>query len=381
MTEPGDTDVLDLVYDTALDPSLWIPLMERLADMSGGAGGWLSQLSTEDGSGCGPDDPMSRVDPAWPGRYNAHYARRNPLHRVGDAAEFTRRWTPSVLTDEDLLAKDELVRTEFYNDFWRPQDIHAALMVRLATRGVQAITLNISRPRSRGEFSRRDIEVIRRYQPHLIRAYHLGRRVAATRQLAGDVASLLDRSAHGLFVLADDGRVLLVNRAGAALTAEPGGLRISGGRLGAAGASDARRLQALIGAAGTTDGERRSGGSMALATPSRRLPLSVTVAPISAERLGAFRSGPSVLVCVTDLEAGVSLPEQTLRDLFGLTRAETRLALALFEGLTPGEAAARFGLSPHTIRVQLRQVFVKTGTGRQAELARLMMRAVGVDIG
>jgi DNA-binding CsgD family transcriptional regulator len=381
MSAPRSSDLLDLVYDTALDPSLWVPLMARLADLSGGAGGWLSQLSTEDGSGCGEDDPMSRVDPSWPARYNAHYAQRNPLHPVGDSSEFKRRWTPCILTDEDLLAKDELVRTEFYNDFWRPQDIHAALMVRLATQGAQAVTLNISRPGSRGQFSRRDIEAVRRYQPHLIRAYQLGRRMAATRRLSADMASALDRSPHGLFVLTDDGEVLLVNRAGAALTAEEGGLRVSGGRLGAAVAADARRLQALIAAAGIPDGARRSGGSMALATPARRLPLSVTVAPISAERLGPFRSGPSVLVCVTDLEAGVSLPEHTLRDLFGLTRAETRLALALFEGLTPGEAAARFGVSPYTTRVHLRHVFEKTGTSRQSELARLMMRAAGVDIG
>ena len=119
---------------------------------------------------------------------------------------------------------------------------------------------------------------------------------------------------------------------------------------------------------------------MALATPSRRRPLSVTVAPCRREGLDPFRSGHSVLVCVTDLEAGVSPPEQTLRNLFDLTPAETRVALALFEGLTPREAATSFGLSPHTVHVQLARVFEKTQTSRQSELARLMMRAVGIGV-
>ncbi len=380
---PGRSNInfLDLVYDSAVDPTLWIPLMERLADMTGGAGGWLSQLSTEDGSGCDADDPMSRVDPSWPRRYNEHFAQCNPLHQVGDPREYMRRWSPCILTDEDFIDKDELVRTEFYNDFWRPQDIHAALVVRLAARGAETATLNISRPQRRGQFDGRDIEVVRRYHPHLIRAYDLGRRVAETRDFAGDLTGVLDRSPHGLFVLADTGRLLHVNRAGAALADEDGGLSIGGGRLGASRPQDARRLQALIAAAGTADGEHRSGGSMALATPCRRRPLSVTVAPIRAGRLGLFRSGHSILVCVTDLEAGVSLPEHRLRDLFGLTPAEARVALALFEGLTPREAAARFGLSPHTINAQLAQIFEKTGTRRQSELARLMMRAAGVDLG
>jgi len=119
---------------------------------------------------------------------------------------------------------------------------------------------------------------------------------------------------------------------------------------------------------------------MALATPSRQAPLSVTVAPVRAERFSPVYRGHSILVCVTDLEAKVKLPEQTLRELFGLTPAEARLARAIFEGLSPGEAAASFGVSPHTVRVQLGHIFAKTGTNRQSELVRLMMRAVGVDV-
>jgi len=86
------------------------------------------------------------------------------------------------------------------------------------------------------------------------------------------------------------------------------------------------------------------------------------------------------MVCVTDLEAGVRLPEQRLRDLFALTPAEARLALALFEGLSPKEAAMRFEVSPNTVHVQLARIFEKTGSNRQTDLMRLMMRAVGVAL-
>ena len=83
-----------------------------------------------------------------------------------------------------------------------------------------------------------------------------------------------------------------------------------------------------------------------------------------------------MLICITDLEAGVSLPEQTLSDLFGLTAAETRLALALLEGLAPREAAERFGVSPHTVKAQLVSIFEKTGANRQIDLVRLLARTV-----
>ena len=114
---------------------------------------------------------------------------------------------------------------------------------------------------------------------------------------------------------------------------------------------------------------------MALQTPSRAVPLSLIAAPLRTDR-GITPGGPSVLVCVTDLEAGISPPAQQLATLFRFTPAEGRVALALFEGATPREAAATLGLSPHTVHVHLARIFEKTGTNRQAELIKLMMRTV-----
>jgi DNA-binding CsgD family transcriptional regulator len=379
MPAPRNNDFLDLVYDAALDPVLWTPVMERFADMVGGSGGWLSQLSTEDDSGADESDPLARVDPDWPARYIAHFADRNPLHHVDNAREYMRQWTPRILTDEDWMAKDQLVRTEFYNDFLRPQDIDSSMMIRLAARGVEIATMNIGRATRRGQFERCELELAASVHPHLIRAFDLGRRFAPTRRLAGELATALDHSPHGLFILSDDGRLRHANRVAEALVGETHGLRVIAGRLTATNSADARRLAALIAAAGALECERRAGGSMALPTPTRHAPLSITVAPVRSERFAPVYRGHSILVCVTDLEASVKLPEQKLRDLFSLTPAEGRLALAIFEGLSPGEAATSFGISPHTARVQLGHIFAKTGANRQSELVRLMMRAVGVD--
>jgi DNA-binding CsgD family transcriptional regulator/PAS domain-containing protein len=379
MTVRSNSDLLDLVYEAALDPTVWTPVMERFADMIGGESGWLSRLSTEDDSGADESDPLARVDPVWTQRYLNHFGQCNPLHHVENSREYMRRWRPRILTDEDWMAKDALVRTEYYNDFMRPQGIGSCLMIRLAARGVEIATMNFSRTERRGQFSGADLELADRIHPHLIRAFDMGQRFASTRRLAGELASVLDRSQHGLFVLSDDGLVRHVNRAGERLVGEESGLRLVDRRLTAANSADARQLAALIGAAGTPERERRTGGSMALSTPNRRAPLSITIAPVRSDQLAPVYRGHSILVCVTDLEANVTLPEQKLRGLFGLTPAEARLALAIFEGLSPTEAAASFGVSPNTVRVQLGHIFEKTGTNRQSELVRLMMRAVGVE--
>jgi DNA-binding CsgD family transcriptional regulator len=189
------------------------------------------------------------------------------------------------------------------------------------------------------------------------------------------MAETLDRSLHGILLLDIAGRVTHANAVAESLIREGDGLSVTGGRLGACSREPARQLEALIGQAAKRDGPTRAGGSMALPTPSRTLPLSLIVAPLRSDRPLA-RAAPAVVVCVTDLEAGVSLPAQRLRALFGLTAAECRVTIALFEGATPREAAERFGVSPHTVHIQLSRIFEKTGTNRQAELIQLMMRTV-----
>jgi DNA-binding CsgD family transcriptional regulator len=67
-------------------------------------------------------------------------------------------------------------------------------------------------------------------------------------------------------------------------------------------------------------------------------------------------------MCVTDLEASASLPEQHLREVFSLTAAERRVALSLLEGLEPQQIARRLDVGLPTGRTHLAHTFEKTGT-------------------
>jgi DNA-binding CsgD family transcriptional regulator/PAS domain-containing protein len=62
---------------------------------------------------------------------------------------------------------------------------------------------------------------------------------------------------------------------------------------------------------------------------------------------------------------------------FGLTPAEMRLAKHLLAGQTVATYAASRGLSPHTVRNQLRSIYAKTDTNRQVSLLQLLLRASG----
>jgi DNA-binding CsgD family transcriptional regulator len=90
------------------------------------------------------------------------------------------------------------------------------------------------------------------------------------------------------------------------------------------------------------------------------------VPPIAAE--------PEVLLLISDPAAGVHVRASRLRELFGLTTAEARLARAMARGTSLQGFATAAGISEGTARAQLKSVFAKTNTHRQAELVALLAR-------
>ena len=62
--------------------------------------------------------------------------------------------------------------------------------------------------------------------------------------------------------------------------------------------------------------------------------------------------------------------------LYGLTQAEVKLVELLCDGWSLEEAATQRGVTMNTARSQLKQIFFKTGTGRQSELVRLVLSGI-----
>jgi DNA-binding CsgD family transcriptional regulator len=65
---------------------------------------------------------------------------------------------------------------------------------------------------------------------------------------------------------------------------------------------------------------------------------------------------------------------RAIRDAYGLTPAEQAIAEGLLRGKNLEEIANERAVGRETVRTQLKSLFDKTGTNRQAELVRLLSR-------
>ncbi len=73
-----------------------------------------------------------------------------------------------------------------------------------------------------------------------------------------------------------------------------------------------------------------------------------------------------------------NISEETLKSVYGLTQSETELLLRMVQGETLAEISAARSVTLHTVRAQLKSVFAKTDTNRQASLIKKVLTGPAV---
>jgi len=104
-----------------------------------------------------------------------------------------------------------------------------------------------------------------------------------------------------------------------------------------------------------------------------RLPIVIRVLPVD----GAARSpflGARVILILSGPDEGGAEQLAMLRQAFGLTSSEARIAACLAGGKSLEEAAQEMGTAQETVRSHLKAIFRKTDTHRQGELIALVSR-------
>src|SRR5690606_27489261 len=103
---------------------------------------------------------------------------------------------------------------------------------------------------------------------------------------------------------------------------------------------------------------------------------TAVVSPMWGEAFDAGHPLPAALVFVRDPERKAISRPDALKNLFGLTDAEARIASALADGLSVQDIADENGITIATARTHVKRLMAKARVNRQGELISLILRSV-----
>ncbi len=370
MHDSPNPDLLETIYDTILDPARWPRVIEEVSRQIGGRGG---QVLLWDDVGGAHLSMMAggRSDPDHANRlFLEHYGAIDPRRAHAMSVPVGSWVSCHHICDDRFVARSEL-----YQDYFIPV-IGSRYMagVRLAdANGLHAmLAFSTSASPQAEPFDVEAMRTLQQMTPHFARAARLQLQVARLRSALAERDAALEQLGIALLVVDEGGNVRFCNRdAEAVMSASDSPLSVRLGRLRSARPDDSNRLARAIEAAMTF----RQGGAVTLRAAASAAVLHCTVVPISPRSaLAADWQRPLAMVLLTDPCRPVAVNHSSLRDLFGLTTAEARLATALAEGESANECADRFEVALPTVRAQIRSIFLKVGVNRRTALIALLQR-------
>lgn len=284
-----------------------------------------------------------------------------------------------------LLTERERKSTFFFNELapeigLETKDILGTFITRSCDgRGAKAAVgaLMIYSGEKQETFTAADIEIMRRIRPHLVKALELQARLGASETMLQTAGSVVDRAATALWLLDRRGRILFANAT--ALELQQSSLFTPHGQeLHFSDTTAEAALQCAMVAASTRSiiSAAHHHGAFLVQEPEQRKPLSVLVAPVSAETMATLLANviahPCVAVSIAAQSPDLRHKLTLLQELYRLTDAETRVLASLIDGDSPRLAAEKIGVSVWTIRTQLKAIMDKTNCRSQRELMLLV---------
>ncbi|WP_042778781.1 helix-turn-helix transcriptional regulator [Sinorhizobium fredii] len=315
-------------------------------------------------------EATDNIEPAFVKAYAEHFAPLNP-------------WTPiwrsvpsgTVLVAEESCPTRMFTKTEFYNDWMRPQKNNEGAVGVKIDGGRDLIHLSLHYPLAvAGTYDFATAEILRRIRGSLLRSINVGRLLQVQTEAAVARSALVERGSCAAFVVDGDRRVRLANEQAEKLFSSGSVVKQ---RFGIASLSDpyadkclregvwalSRRLPVLLSRLHIcVDGQN---WQVSLAS----LPAVVSGGPTSLVLADSL-----VLILVKNLatRSRDAAEWSALGAKYGLTPSEIVFCQRLASGASLAEVAQALGISKETARNRVKSIFHKTGTHRQGELVAML---------
>lgn len=359
-------DLVGSIYDVALSPDGWDPMLERLTNAFGGnAAVFVIQDRRRSVS-------FARLFGLPAAALEEYESRFAPLDLGLDMVLAS---PPGTVITEEAVPRELQGTSPFVHEFRRPWGVERGIGTDIFRDPSRFGMLAVQGSGRRPPFGAAEARLLERLRPHLRRAVEVRSNLERTLAHAHGLEDTLDGLAVGVVLIGENGEALHANSAARRIAERKDGLTIARGRLHAAADTANRALAQAIAEASATTTRAGSSAGAGLAVPrsSGERPYAVLVSPgPGAESESLYRNAAAV-VLIGDPDARLETPERVVAQLYGLTPSEARLAVAVASGDSLEEYAAAREIAVSTARYVMKHVLAKTGARRQADLVRLLL--------
>jgi DNA-binding CsgD family transcriptional regulator len=355
------------VYDAALDPTLWINVLDKTTRFVGGSA--ASLVSKDAASKTGELAFQVGLDERYVQLYFDKYIRLDPNTSGQLFAEIEE---PVAVAD--FMPYDEFLGTRFYREWARPQglvDAVSSVLERSATSAALFLVFRHERDGLVDDETRRRMRLI---VPHIRRAALIGKVIELRNAEAATFADTLDGISAGMLLVDATGRIVHANVAGHTMLDKADVLRTAGGMLVASDSPSDQALADIFASAGNGDAAI---GIKGVALPLKARDGDCYLAHVLPLTSGARRRAGTNYRAVAALfvhKAALDTPSapEAIAKAYKLTPMELRVLLAIVEVGGVPEVAEALGIAETTVKTHLGHLYQKTGVSRQADLVKLV---------
>jgi DNA-binding CsgD family transcriptional regulator len=350
-----DPELVDRIYESSFVPELWPGVLDDLAHIAEGTSTTLFATKSDVQYWATSPGTRERAE---------RFVKEGWFWRGQVTARLFAAQHCGFLTDLDVLTLEELDQEPIYRDLWRPWGIGWAAGTAIPIPTGEKLTFVVTRLTERGPVEREVVQRLDELRPHLARSAFLSARLQLERaRIASETLAALGLPA---LVLNDRGKVLAANSLIEALTG-----CVQWRAQDRVSLKDTAADQLLWDAITAIDVAGGTVRSFPVRDTGADAMMVAHVIPIRLSARDIFVRCAAALV-LTPLTLPQAPPVELVQSLFDLTPAEARVARSLASGKTVDEIATDGGISPNTIRTQVRGVLEKTGCNRQVDIVALL---------
>ena len=369
----GFQELVQLIYGAALEPDLWHQLPEVLAIKTNVdfCAFWQHYYEGDKKAFM----YAYNMDLTYLPGYRDYYCHMDMFNKM-----FFQQENDVVALSHHWLDYSELIKSEFYNDFMKPQDIYYLSSGRVEKMpcGNGFINISLGNTKSMGCITDEFASLLKALLPHLRKAININNKLAIADQYSLQLDQLYKRNNAGIMLVDNQSRPVFLNRVAEetvrnedVISIKEGVLTIESSRL------NEKLHKAIKEVSSAQPNSCDTVGSFTIKPTTSHHIITVVILPFS-ERAASMvneRLGDRARAMVLFFEdvPKVNLSSPLLSSLYDLTASEVRVVNDLVNGLSVKQIANKYGVSELTLRVQVKSIFRKTKVNRQTDLVSLML--------